>query len=198
MFQSTARDFIEKAIEPTARSLLPSIPRATGRRSSAHGPRAARARAPRSKRSSPTTRARRSCGDHLERICSAVGSHAFAARAGHHLAPQPLSSGRNVFEELGDGFTLLCFESDDTDCSAFAVAEKELRAPLKIVRGSRAGGCERYQAAHVLVRPDHFVAWAGSDATPSAEAILRRAIGDLSPQDIPSPTLQTAAALRSS
>src|SRR5581483_6067548 len=44
--------------------------------------------------------------------CSAVGSHAFAARAGHHLAPQPLSSGRNVFEELGEGFTLLCLDGD--------------------------------------------------------------------------------------
>ncbi|MDB5406859.1 MAG: Monooxygenase, FAD-binding, partial [Rhodospirillales bacterium] len=31
-------------------------------------------------------------------ICSAHGNHTFAARAGHHLPPQPLSSGRNVFE----------------------------------------------------------------------------------------------------
>jgi cysteine desulfurase/selenocysteine lyase len=38
-----------------------------------------------------------------------VGDHSFKARAGHHLAPQTLSSGRNVFEELGEGFTLLAF-----------------------------------------------------------------------------------------
>ena len=44
---------------------------------------------------------------------TAHGKHVFKARAGHHLAPQPLSSGRNVFEELGRGFTLLAFGADD-------------------------------------------------------------------------------------
>ena len=39
--------------------------------------------------------------------CSALGSHMFIARPGHHLAPQPLSDGRSVFDALGDGFTLL-------------------------------------------------------------------------------------------
>src|SRR5690606_17810542 len=39
--------------------------------------------------------------------CSIHGAYAYAARPGHHLAPQPLSSGRNVFEELGSGYTLL-------------------------------------------------------------------------------------------
>ncbi len=31
----------------------------------------------------------------------AVGAHALKARAGHHLSPRPLSSGRNVYDELG-------------------------------------------------------------------------------------------------
>ncbi len=39
-------------------------------------------------------------------VSGAHGEHSFAARPGHHLAPQPLSSGRNVFEELGRGFSL--------------------------------------------------------------------------------------------
>src|SRR5580658_9403231 len=34
-------------------------------------------------------------------VSSASGDHTFKARAGHHLPPQLLSSGRNVFEELG-------------------------------------------------------------------------------------------------
>src|SRR5262249_29773221 len=42
-------------------------------------------------------------------VCSAHGTHMFKARPGHHLAPQSLSSGRNVFEELGSGFALLAF-----------------------------------------------------------------------------------------
>jgi 2-polyprenyl-6-methoxyphenol hydroxylase-like FAD-dependent oxidoreductase len=108
-------------------------------------------------------------------VSGAIGSHAFAARAGHHLAPQPLSSGRNVFEELGDGFTLLCLDGDDAACRAFSAAA--LRAPLRIVRDSPAGGRERYEARYILVRPDHFVAWAANAAPAEPEAILRRAIG---------------------
>ena len=51
--------------------------------------------------------------------CTAHGTHSFEARAGHHLAPQPLSSGRNVFEELGRGFTLLAFGADDAPVPPF-------------------------------------------------------------------------------
>ena len=32
-------------------------------------------------------------------VCSAHGNHTFTARIGHHLPPQKLTSGRNVFEE---------------------------------------------------------------------------------------------------
>jgi 2-polyprenyl-6-methoxyphenol hydroxylase-like FAD-dependent oxidoreductase len=110
-------------------------------------------------------------------LCSAVGFHAFAARAGHHLAPQPLSSGRSVFEELGAGFTLLCLDGEESICRAFAEAAEGLRTPLKVVRDSRAEGRERYEAKYVLVRPDHFVAWAGDDERWDAGAILRKSIG---------------------
>ena len=53
-------------------------------------------------------------------VCSAHGTHMLKARAGHHLAPQPLSSGRNVFEELGRGFTLLAFDAEDDAVAGFA------------------------------------------------------------------------------
>jgi 4-hydroxyisophthalate hydroxylase len=109
--------------------------------------------------------------------CNAVGSHRFKALAGHHLAPQPLASGRNVFEELGDGFTLLGFDADEAVPIAFERAAKILRIPLNVVRDSRAGGRERYEAALVLVRPDQFVAWASDDTTVNATEILSRAVG---------------------
>ena len=109
--------------------------------------------------------------------CAArVGTHSFVARAGHHLAPQPLSSGRNVFEELGGGFTLLALDDEDAVCGLRRAAD-ELDVPLKIVRDSRAGARERYEAGYVLVRPDHFVAWAGDDPSPQPRDNPAKSIG---------------------
>lgn len=108
-------------------------------------------------------------------VCSAKGVHAFAARAGHHLAPQPLSSGRNVFEALGGGFTLLALDAAADAVVAFEQAAHDTGVPLTVIRDTRAGGRERYDARLVLVRPDQFVAWA-SDGVEDAGAVLRRAI----------------------
>jgi 4-hydroxyisophthalate hydroxylase len=177
VFQSTARDFIEKAIEADRKFLAAFNPdrdrdafehewrlRKSGARSEVN------AFEPNYEGSSIVW------GPPAGR-CSAQGSHAFAARAGHHLAPQPLSSGRNVFEELGDGWTLLSLDGDDAICRAFSTAAERQRIPLKVIRDSRAGGRERYDAAYVLVRPDQFVAWTGNDASLDATAVLQKAIG---------------------
>jgi hypothetical protein len=98
------------------------------------------------------------------------------ARAGHHLAPRTLSSGRDAFEELGDGFALLAFGVDDAVPAAFEAAARKLGLPLRIVRDTYADGREAYEAKLTLVRPDQYVAWA-ADAAPDAEAVLRRVIG---------------------
>jgi 4-hydroxyisophthalate hydroxylase len=113
----------------------------------------------------------------LDGRCNAVGSHRFAARAGHHLAPQPLTSGHDIFEELGDGFTLLAFGDDSGAANEFERVARMLRIPLKVVSDSRVDGRERYEAALVLVRPDQFVAWASDKAAVDAAEILRRVIG---------------------
>lgn len=105
--------------------------------------------------------------------CSAVGSHRYDARPGHHLAPMPLSDGRNVFEALGPGYTLLAL---DADPSAFEAAAAAAKVPLTVLRDTRANGRERYGAGLVLARPDEFVAWAG-DGAADAGAVLRRVIG---------------------
>lgn len=109
-------------------------------------------------------------------VSSAVGDHTWEARPGHHLAPQPLSWGINVYEALGEGFTLLAFEPEQEPEDTFGAAADELGAPLKIVEDTREGGRERYGASLVLVRPDQYVAWAGDDAAQARE-VLARAIG---------------------
>lgn len=107
-------------------------------------------------------------------VTSARGEYMFKARAGHHLMPQLLSSGRNVFDELGDRFVLLALDAAEDAVSAFAAAAGNV--PLKILRDNYAGGRADWAARLILVRPDQYVAWTGNRA-PDAGAIIRRAAG---------------------
>src|SRR3954454_1710116 len=93
---------------------------------------------------------------------SAVGSHRFEACAGHHLAPAQMASGRNVYEALGPGFTLLALDADAAAVRAFRDVAADLRVPLTLLEDPGHGETARYRARLVLVRPDHFVAWASA------------------------------------
>jgi 4-hydroxyisophthalate hydroxylase len=113
-------------------------------------------------------------------VSSAVGSHELEARAGHHLAPATMTSGRNVYEALGPDFTLLALDADTDAVAAFGSAAADLRVPLTVVEDSRQGETARYGARLVLVRPDHFVAWAGSSQAvgrDEARRLLHRVTG---------------------
>jgi hypothetical protein len=110
-------------------------------------------------------------------LSRARGDYMFRARAGHHLAPRDLSSGRNVFEELGNGFALLAFGVEDDAVTPFEHSARTRRIPLKVVRDSRTGGREDYEARLVLVRPDQYVAWTGDAAPADADAIMRKVVG---------------------
>lgn len=107
----------------------------------------------------------------------AHGTHTWSARAGHHLAPQPLSSGKNVFEELGPDFTLLAFGADDAGVQAFAAAARSAGVPLKVVRDGFDGEREAYEQHLVLVRPDQYVAWTGNRAPADVAALLAQVTG---------------------
>ena len=108
---------------------------------------------------------------------NAKGAHTFKAQPGHHLAPQLLSSGRNVFEELGSGFCLIALDATDATVTLFAQAAEAMGIPLTIVRDTFADKRTAYEAKLILVRPDHFVAWCANEAPADARAILRKAIG---------------------
>ncbi len=108
---------------------------------------------------------------------SARGSHSFKARAGHHLPPQPLSSGRNVFEELGGDFTLLAFDGEDQTVAAFEKAARLLGVPLKIVCNSYRDGRTAYEAKLMLIRPDRYIAWTGDSEPADAAGVIAKAVG---------------------
>jgi hypothetical protein len=108
---------------------------------------------------------------------NAKGAHTFKAQPGHHLAPQMLSSNRNVFEELAPGFSLIALDAADSTVAAFAQAAEAMNLPLKIIRDTFADKRTAYEAKLMLVRPDHFVAWCANEAPAAVGAILRRVIG---------------------
>jgi 2-polyprenyl-6-methoxyphenol hydroxylase-like FAD-dependent oxidoreductase len=115
--------------------------------------------------------------------CSAHGTHAFKARAGHHLTPQPLSSGRNIFEELGTGFTLLVLDENEYknegagDRASFEQAAKALCVPLKVVRDTCREELKRYESRLILIRPDQYVVWTGDAPPDDVRALLAMATG---------------------
>lgn len=108
---------------------------------------------------------------------SAHGTHTWSARPGHHLAPQPLSSGKNVFEELGSEFTLLAFGADDADVRAFEAAAAAAGVPFHVVRDGFEGGREAYEQHLILVRPDQYVAWTGNRAPAGVAALFAQVTG---------------------
>ncbi|MEP5181340.1 MAG: FAD-dependent monooxygenase [Rhizobiaceae bacterium] len=107
----------------------------------------------------------------------ARGVHMMEARPGHHLAPVALSGDRDLFEDLGQGFSLIALDGDAKVEQEFATTANRLGMPLTIIQDSCADGREAYQARYILVRPDHFVAWVGDKAPLDIERILARAIG---------------------
>jgi 4-hydroxyisophthalate hydroxylase len=103
----------------------------------------------------------------------------FEARPGHHLAPQLLFSGRNIYEELGEGFTLLAFGVDDNSVAVVEEATIGSGVPLKSVRDDQDEERAKYESKLVLVRPDQFVAWADDrcDSLDEAKLLLGQATG---------------------
>ena len=88
-----------------------------------------------------------------------------------------LRLGRNVFEELGTGFTLLAFGVASPAIEAFRRASKSLQIPLKVVQDSFGADRLAYESRLILVRPDQYVAWAGEQMPGDAAGLLQTAAG---------------------
>ena len=176
VFESTARDFIDKAIRSDRDFLQrfdPEIDRAAFEREWAERSSGARAEVsafePHYEGSSIVWGA-------AAGTCSAMGAHQTIARAGHHLTPCRLPSGRDVFQELGQGFTLVDLVGASAGVQRLRDAAERLHVPLKVITEPDPATKDFYGQPLVLVRPDQFVAWAGSDFD-DAGALLRRVVG---------------------
>jgi 2-polyprenyl-6-methoxyphenol hydroxylase-like FAD-dependent oxidoreductase len=119
VFESTSRDFIEKAITADSCFLRDFSPDKDREAFAAEW--AARAAGARSEigafepnyESSPVIFGQGG-------KTGAAGEHFFEARGGHHLAPAALSDGRNVFEVLGDGFSHVALDAAEDEVETFS------------------------------------------------------------------------------
>jgi 2-polyprenyl-6-methoxyphenol hydroxylase-like FAD-dependent oxidoreductase len=99
------------------------------------------------------------------------------ARPGHHLAPSLLSSGANIYEELGtDYFTLFAMDTEDNIIDRFIAAAAELQIPLKVVRDTYADDRMKYESPLMLIRPDQFLAWVSDTAEPDTTTIMKQVV----------------------
>jgi 4-hydroxyisophthalate hydroxylase len=114
---------------------------------------------------------------HAGSVSGVRGQHTFAVRPGHHLAPAMLSSGRNIFERLAGGFTLVALGADEEPAAAFRAAADALRIPLRVIADTFDGQRAAYRRRLILVRPDQYVAWTADAQPADAAAVLRRAVG---------------------
>ena len=106
----------------------------------------------------------------------ARGKHDFKARAGHHLAPQALPDGSDLWDHLGGQFVLLEFTPQTDVAQVFSAAAQDLGVPFKVVHQPSEALIKAYGADRVMVRPDLFVAWTSNDHAAAPE-VLARAIG---------------------
>jgi 4-hydroxyisophthalate hydroxylase len=116
------------------------------------------------------------CGS-ADSTCGVHGQHTLEARAGRHLAPALLSSGGNIYEQLGGSYTLVAFAEDRPPVIAFRDAARALGVPLRVVVDTWDGCRAAYGSRYLLVRPDQYVAWTGNQLPTNAAALLRRVAG---------------------
>ncbi|WP_089718685.1 FAD-dependent monooxygenase [Candidatus Entotheonella palauensis] len=109
--------------------------------------------------------------------CTIHGQHTQAALPGHHLTPQLLSTGKNVYEALGSSFTLIALSAAEQSVRAFEQAAESLHVPLKVIHDSYEGERQAYGTRLILVRPDQYVCWSGNEGPRDPVAVLRNVVG---------------------
>jgi hypothetical protein len=91
-----------------------------------------------------------------------------------------LSTGQNVYEVLGPGFTLLTFGKQPKEVQMWVDAAAALNIPLTLVTEAAGAQADRYEATWIMVRPDQFIAWTSQDAhldATQAQQLLRDIVG---------------------
>ncbi len=109
----------------------------------------------------------------------AKAAHRHQAEAGFHLSPALIGDGVNVFDQLGDNFALITVGENAGSAPYFMRAADEIGLALDVIQMPKNSATDQWQAEIILVRPDHFIAYAGvqMSAFEGARRCLSRAVG---------------------
>jgi 2-polyprenyl-6-methoxyphenol hydroxylase-like FAD-dependent oxidoreductase len=88
-----------------------------------------------------------------------------------------LEDGQSLFDRLGDGFALLCFDEPGDDARRLDARARERGIPLRLLPVRTPGARELYERDYALVRPDQHVAWRGNRVPGDADRLLDRVTG---------------------
>lgn len=179
VFWSTAKDFIEKAIEVDKEFLSTYSPDKDKSAFEAAWQARSSGAASEVDRYQPNYRGSSIVFGNSEAESDAVAPHSFKAQSGFHLAPRSCDSGVNIYDQLSAGFSLIAVGAPADEVSFFESAAENIGLDLKVIRTTAASEAADYNARYILVRPDHFVAWAGSSVNDESEVekILRKTLG---------------------
>jgi 2-polyprenyl-6-methoxyphenol hydroxylase-like FAD-dependent oxidoreductase len=98
--------------------------------------------------------------------------------AGGRLPHVLLGPGHSIYDELGEGFSLLLLGDDAARESAEIAAAAARRAmPLSVVDLRHEGLADRYETNVILVRPDQQVAWNGRRGGIDPQALVDQVRG---------------------
>ncbi len=103
---------------------------------------------------------------------SAWGVHTHQALAGYHLSPQD-----DVLEQLGRGFSLISIGDNKDAIEQFSAVAGNLNVPLDIVETAKTPNTDKWRARLILVRPDHFVAFATDELDEDAATVIKKSVG---------------------
>jgi 2-polyprenyl-6-methoxyphenol hydroxylase-like FAD-dependent oxidoreductase len=96
-----------------------------------------------------------------------------AVRPGARLPHAWIDPRESIYDELGDGMTLLALErGHEAGIASFAAAAAKRGVPLRVVGALDRDLRDRYGSALVLVRPDQHVAWCGERMPPDVVNLI--------------------------
>lgn len=107
---------------------------------------------------------------------SAIGIHDFKINPGHHFPPLQLAENTQAHQMLGQGMTFFDFSADGAVAADITASADRMNVPLSIFAEADGEAIAKYGAEHILVRPDHFVAWSGNE-NKDADTILKATLG---------------------